>query len=237
MANSTFYIITLFALLAASSLTAQEAVPKNWDSEKIKGSQLIPYPSYTGNPYLTEKFVSGEIEFTDGTKIENLFLRYSTYRDEIIYFNSAISAQIIIDKISLKGFKLFTKEGANRIFRNQYYNGFLPGNRFFEVLGDGDIALLAYRTVVLQYCSVYNNEAGVLKNMEYQQNFNYYLYNSKKGYETIRIGKNSLLSKFDKPNQKLVKKLLRNNKIAIRDETGLIEAWKLIQRNRIPINF
>ena len=237
MANSTLYIITFFALLAANSLTAQEAVPKNWNIEKIKGSRLIPYPSYTGNPYLTEKFVPGEIEFTDGTKIENLNLRYSTYRDEIIYFNSAISAQIIIDKISLKGFNLITPEGTKRIFRNQYYNGFLPGNRFFEVLSDGDIALLAHRSVVLQYCSVYNNEAGVLKNMEYQQNFNYYLYNSKKGYETIRIGKNSLLSKFDKPNQKLVKKLLRNNKISIRNESGFLNAWNLIQHNRIPTIF
>ena len=237
MANKILYTFVLFGLLSANSVSSQEVVPKNWNTEKIRGTHHLPYPSYSGNPYLNEKFINGEIEFADGEKIGNLYLRYGTYRDEIIYFNPAISTQIVIDKISLKGFTLEGENGSKRIFRQQYYNGFLPGNRFFEVLNDGDISLLAYRNVILQNCTVYNNESGIPKNMEYVQSFNYYFYNIKDGYRPIRIGKNSFLSKFSEPNQKLVKKLLRQNKVRIKDETSFVKAWEMVKANRIGMNF
>lgn len=237
MVNRVLYIIILLGLLTATSIRAQEQEPVNWNTEKIRGTRHFPYPSYSGNPYLTEKFVLGEIEFTDGESIEKLFLRYSTYKDEVIYFNRSISAQIAIDKISVKAFTLIGDDGIKRTFRQQYFNGFLSGNRFFEVLSDGEIALLAYRSVVLQYCPVYNNEIGIVKNMEYVPSFNYYLYTTKNGYIPIKIGKNPFLSKFTKPNQKLVRKLLRQNKITIKDEPGMVKALELVKANRIAINF
>ncbi|NEW85241.1 MAG: hypothetical protein GZ094_23150 [Mariniphaga sp.] len=100
MANRIIYIITFFGLMATTSLTAQELFQK-WNPEKIKGTHQIPYPAYSGFPFMTDKFIIGEIEFTDGTKMDSLGLRYSSYRDELIYYNAAISSQIIIDKISL----------------------------------------------------------------------------------------------------------------------------------------
>ena len=130
MDNRILYTIALCGLLAATSLSAQEKIPENWNTQKIKGTRFIPYAAYSGTPYLSEKFLTGEIEFSNGTKVENFPLRYSLYRDEVIYYNEAISAQIIIDKISLKGFVLTDDSGIRRVFRQQYYNGFLPGNRY-----------------------------------------------------------------------------------------------------------
>jgi len=169
--------------------------------------------------------------------MDSIILRYSSYRDEIIYYNAAISAQIIIDKISLKGFSFTDENGVKRIFRQQYYNGYLPGNRFFEVLSEGDISLLVYRKVVLQVCPVYNDNSGNLRNMSYQQAYNYYLYNEKKGYELIRINKNSLLSKFDKLTQKSVKKILRKNKVMVNDEPSFVRAWDLLKENGIKVSY
>ena len=237
MANRIIYFINLLGLLAATSLTAQEKLPENSNIEKIKGTRLIPYATYSGNPYLNDKFNSGEIEFMNGTKIEDLKLRFSVYRDELIYYNENISAQIIIDKLSLKGFYLTDDNGIKRVFRRQYYDGFLPGNRYFEVLSDGDTALLAYRKVVLQNCPLYYDINGKLLNMSYQEAFNYYFYSPKKGYELIRLNRNSFLSKFDKTTQKTVKKLLRRNGVQILNETGFVQAWNLIKENNIKINF
>jgi len=237
MASKILYIITLVCLLSANSLQAQEEFHKKWNDEKIKGTRHIPYGSYSGTPYLNDKFAQGEIEFSDGIKKDSVALRYSSYRDEIIYFNKTISAQIIIDKISLKGFSFIDDNGNKRIFRHQYYNGFFPGERYFEVLSDGDISLLVYRKVVLQVCPPYNDNAGNLKNMSYQQAFNYYLYNAEKGYELIRINKSSLLSKFDKLTQKSVKKILRKNRVQITDEPSFIKAWNLLKENGIIVKF
>jgi len=237
MANRIKYIFLFFSLLIATSLTAQEQFPRKWNTEKIKGTRQIPYPAYSGFPFLNDKFAMGEIEFSDGKKLNNLGLRYSSYRDELIYYNSAISAQIVIDKISLKSFSFTEENGVKRFFRRQYYDGFLPGERFFEVLSDGELSLLVYRKVVLQTCPPYNDNGGILKNMSYQLAYNYYIYNSKKGYELIRINKSSLLSKFDKPTQKVVKKLLRKNNISVTDESSFVRAWNLIKENEIRIDF
>jgi len=235
MANRILFVIILFGFLAAKFVSAQEVLPKNWNTEKIRGTRLIPYASFSGTPYLNDKFVKGEIEFLDGTKVSGIGLRYSSYRDELIYYNTVISAQIIIDKISLKGFSFTDGDRVRRIFRQQYYDGFLNGNRFFEVLSDGDVSVLAYRKVVLLNCALYTDESGKQKNMSYEPAYNYYLYNAKNGYESIRIGKNSLLTKFDKPVQKMVKKILRKNKVTITDEKSFVRAWNLIKENGIKI--
>jgi hypothetical protein len=236
MANRITYFIALFGLLIATSLTAQEKIQGNNNNEKIKGTRFIPFAAYSGSAYLNEKFAVGVIEFMDGTKLGGIKLRYSTYRDELIYFNSTIPAQIIIDKISLKGFTFTDDNGVTRIFRQQYYDGFLPGNRYFEILSDGDVSLLVYRKVALQICPLYFDNGGKQLNMEYEPAYNYYFYSREKGYDLIRINKNSLLSEFDKPTQKLVKKLLRKNGASFDTEADFVAAWNLIKENGIKIN-
>jgi len=189
MANRIIYFITLIGIFICSSLIGQEKNSLNGSDEKIKGIRFIPYASYSGSAYLTEKFCTGAIEFMDGYKVEDIKLHYSSYRDEVIYFNTDISVQIVIDKISLKGFSFTDENGEKRIFRQQYYNGFLPGNRYFEVLSDGDVSLLAYRKVILELCSPYSNESGRLLNMAYQPAYNFYFYSREKGYDLVRITK------------------------------------------------
>jgi len=236
MTNRILYMITFLALITTTMLKAQNPSPKTWGPEKIKGARLIPYPSYSGNPFLNNKFANGEIEFVDGTIQADISLRYSSYRDEIAYYNTNIAAQIVIDKISLKGFSFTDENGVKRIFRQQYYNGFIPGNRYFEVLSDGDIALLVFRKVVFQTCPLYYDEEGRVKNMSYQQAYNYYLYNKEKGYELIRISKTSIFSKFDKNTQKTVKKLFRKNRVIITDEASFVKAFNVLKENGIKIS-
>ena len=229
-------IVVVVGLLLAPTLKAQENLPDNWNMEKIRGTRLIPYPAAEGNPYLTEKFLSGEIEFIDGEKIQDVGLRYSCYRDELVYFNKAISTQIVMDKLSLKGFSFIDGNGIPRVFRKQYYDGFMSGYRFFEVLSEGELSLLVYRKVGLLLCDVYLDDAGKQKNMSYQKDYSHFFYAPDKGYTFVRINKSSLLSKFAKPDQILVKKILRKNKVTVADEGSFIKAWNLIKENGIKIN-
>ncbi len=233
MANRTLFIIFLFGFLASGLLSARESGPENQRTEKIRGTRFIPSPNYTGKPYLNDKFILGEIEFTDGTKLENIGLNYSTYRDELIYYNTVTSAQIQIDKISLNGFSFTDKTGAKRIFRRQYCSGSLQSECYFERLSEGKTALLVYRKVNLESCDTYYSKSG----LAYQPAFIYYLYSKERGYSPVNMNRSSLLSKFDKPNQKLVKKLLRKNGIYISDEETLVNAWNLISEQGIEVNF
>jgi len=233
MANRILCFITFFVLFAANSLTAQQELSKNLNAKKIKGTNFISYPPYSGTPYLSEKFLPGEIEFTDGSKVKDLGLRYSSYRDEIIYYNTYLSAQIIIDKMSLKGFSFTDEKGDKRNFRRQKYDGYTNGERYFEVLNDGEISLLVYRKVDLETCETSYSKLG----LAFKQSYIYYMYSADKGYSPLKLNRNSLLSKFDKPNQKLVKKIFRKNKVAFTDESGFVLAWNLLKESGISINF
>lgn len=229
-------IIHLFILaeilLAATSLYAQNSQTQRPYNE-IRGSRFVPNPNHPGRSFLYDKFLWGEIELTDGTVIENIGLNYNAYRDELVYYNAAVAAQISIDKVSLKRFSINESNGKKRTFLRLFFNGSFKGDCYFELLTKGSVSLLAYRKVDLGPSDTYYSKTG----MAYQPAYDYYLYSADKGFSQIKPGRTSLLSKFDKTNQKVVKKLLRKNGISISDESGLINALVVIAENKIPFVF
>jgi len=218
------YIVALICLCAYTSLPAQETKDQGLPPEKIRGSRFSPYPNYPGSPFLNEKFLIGEIELSDGQKIGGVGLNYGTYRDELIYYNSTVAAQIVVDKASLNGFSFTDSKGRKRIFRRQFFKGYFQGDCFFEVLSDGEISVLAYRKVNLEACDTYYSKTG----MAYQPAYIYYFYSPQNGYDPVKISRSSLLSKYAKPDQKIIKKTLRKNNVIITDEISFVKAWKLI---------
>ncbi len=233
MAFKLLFFLSIVGVLFSTGVYAQQADKASQTSGKIRGARFIPYPSYSGKPYLYDKFLMGEIELTDGTTISNLGLSYSTYRDELIYYNSAISAQIVIDKISLNGFTIHELNGKSRYFRRQFCLEYMHDQCYFEILSKGKISLLAYRKVNLEPCSTYYSKSG----LAYEPAYSYFFYSPDKGYTPVNLNRNSLLSKFTKPNQKIVKKLLRKNGIVIADESGFVGAWNLIEESGMELIF
>lgn len=229
MTSKLLFFLSIAGIFFSAGVYAQQTNKTSQTSEKIRGARFIPYPNYTGKPYLYDKFLMGEIELTDGTRISNLGLSYSTYRDELIYYNSSISAQIVIDKISLNGFTIHEPNGNSRHFSRQYCGEYMHDHSYFELLSKGKISLLAYRKVNLEPCNTYYSKSG----MAYVPAYSYFLYAQEKGYTPVNPTRNSLLSKFSKPNQKIAKKLLRKNGVVIADESGFIEAWNLIREKEI----
>jgi len=229
-------VFTLFGLMASPRLAAQEVLPGEWNAQKIKGIRFLPDATYQGNPFLNDQFTSGEINLADGTKISGIQLKYNNYRDELIYYNNAVSTQIEVDKISVKSFVLTDDKGDKHFYRKQTVTGYLPGERYLEVLSEGEVTLLVHRKVLLLTCPVYG-EVGKEKSMSYQEAFNYYLYNVKKGFELIKPAKNSLFSKLDPSDQLLLRKILRKNDLKITDEEHFVKAWNLVLSNKMAIHF
>ena len=73
--------------------------------------------------------------------------------------------------------------------------------------------------------------------MSYQEAYSYYLYNVIRGYEPIKPEKKSFLSKFDTPDQKLVRKMLQQNKISVNDENSLVKGWNLVKESGVAVHF
>lgn len=233
MIAKLLYLLLVFVLFFTAGVFAQSVGLNNQNNDKIRGTRFIPYANFSGKPYLYDKFLKGEIELTNGTKITNLGLSYSTYRDELIYYNSAVSAQIIIDKLSLNGFSISETNGRVRYFCRQLCSEYMHGECYFEILSEGKISLLVYRKVNLETCNTYYSKTG----LAYEPAYSFFLYSPKQGYMPVNLSRNSLVSKFSKPNQKIVRKLLRKNGVVIEDEESFINAWNLIKEREIALNF
>jgi hypothetical protein len=218
-------------------ISAQETFNRNWDGQKIKGVRHIAYPTYTGFPFLTDVWVAGQVEFNNGEIADSLYLRYSAFKDELLYYNKSLASQIVVDKVSISGFS-FTEPNRNlRIFKKQYYDGYLKGDRYFEVLSEGETDLLAYRKRILTTTSPYKDEQQIMKDQEYTNAYQFYFYSAGKGYLLVRPNLNAFLDVFNVIDQKPIKKLIRKNRIRISDEGSLILAWKTVERAGYKINF
>ena len=238
MSNRIKYILLLaLALSVGSLLNAQETPNENWEAQKIKGVRYLLDAVYNGFPFLNDSWLPGRIEFADGEIADSIYMRYSSYKDELIYFNKSISAQIMIDKASLNGFWVADKDKKMHVFRKQYFDGFIKGDRYFEVLTDGETKLLAYRKVNLTATTPYHDINGILKNMEYTTDHQFYFYSPEKGYTPVRLNRSALLAKFVKTDQKAIKKLLRKNRMQILDEDSFIDAWKTTEKDGFKVVF
>lgn len=212
------------------------AQSKNGNSrgiEKIRGARFMPCPNYTGKPYLFDKFLSGNIKLTDGTVVQDLALSYCTFRDELVYYNSTVSAQVMVDKISLEGFDITDPSGHNREFIRLDCEEILHGQAYFEILSRGKRQVLAYRKVNLEPVTTYYSKTG----MAYEPGYRYFIYDPQKGFAPVNLSRNSLLSKFSKPDQKVAKKILRKSGLIIADERSFVRAWSLFSENGLDGKF
>jgi hypothetical protein len=230
-----FYVASV--LLLCPTVRAQQYPEKNWSAEKIKGTRYIPYSTYRGLPFLNDGWVIGKVVFADGEISDTLNIRYSSYADELVYYNSTNSTQIVIDKASLNGFSFVEKNGYERVFKKLYFDGFWKGVHYFEILSDGETELLGYRKVELLNARVYKDESGKMKSMEYTPAYVYYFYSPEKGFSPVRMNLVSFLSKFDKTQQKPIKRMLRKKRIRIEGEVSFIQAWNAIKGEGYQIAF
>ncbi|MDP2337617.1 MAG: hypothetical protein Q8N05_14470 [Bacteroidota bacterium] len=229
--------LLILAMSFTFSVCAQEPLNRNWDAGKIKGVRNLPNPAYTGFPFLNDTWDLGKIQYTNGEIADSLYLRYSSFKDEVVYYDKPIATQIVIDKISLKGFSYTDKYGRNRVFWKLYYDGYMKGDRFFEVLSEGQTNLLAFRRVSLTGSSGYKDEGGFLKNLVYSNDYQFYFYSPEKGFTSVRINQAGLLAKFKKEMQMPIKRLLRKNKIRINGEERFIQAWKVVEKEGYKVIF
>ncbi len=233
MARHNYILLIAVVLwLGSGFVSAQDKTPSKWFEEKIRGERFIPYRMYDGDPFYNPEWEPGKIRFTNGETLDSLFLKYSSYADELIYFNSDLNAMITIDKESIESFSLETGDGLHHEFRRQDSDHLAHGNHFYEVLYDGNTSLLSYRRVELLQCSPYYHDiTKSLVNQIYSRTNKFYLY-SKEGRDCrIRPKRGSLYLQFTKQEKKEIRKLLRNEHIAITDEKSFVKAWAVIDQN------
>jgi len=173
-----------------------------------------------GNPYLKKKFSEGIIELYDGSKSDEILMRYNIARDvfEVIQGNDTLTLnQGYKVKHIFYDDKKFIYDPEMRENSERKYNG------FFEVCEEGELSLYRKWYKDLLYDSFVGNYQGGSGTKEY-----YYVdktmfigkIKDQKGF--LFKSKNKFLKNIDK-DKKIVKDFIKQNKIKLKNEEDLVK--------------
>jgi hypothetical protein len=227
-----YFIKYILAALLFVSVGVHAQPSKNWDQEKIIGHRYYFPESYKGSPYFVRSWQEGSVSFTSGQVVNGLLLKYDGHIDELIYINDVYHTMVKIEKPTVKSFQ-FNFQGTEYYFERRNFEGWIKGDRYFQVLHKGKVDLLCLRQVRLIPTSLYWDSAGHMKNMEYVPSFRYFLYKKGEGYHFTSLKKKSLLSYFSGAQKKQVNQLIRKNHIRFKTEYGFAQALKILEENHI----
>ncbi|MFC2098349.1 hypothetical protein ACFLSP_01255 [Bacteroidota bacterium] len=170
----------------------------------------------------------GEDEFTRGKLVlednqyHDVFLKYNLLDQQLIlqhFFNKQVYYEIILSNSRISEFEL-----DGKIFRKCYFPS--TDTRFFQVLGDGDLACYYHWTKMLVTTYTESYRQGEFSN---QKRKSYLLWQSKL-YEFK--GARSFARIFAQ-DQSQVLRYIRNNRIRIKKATDAEMKELIIQCNRI----
>jgi hypothetical protein len=173
-----------------------------------------PVKGYGGQQYFND-WMLGEVELMNGDVIRNIILRYDQYSDQLLWLRKSDYRMGIVNKDDVAGFRMLDdKKKETAVFAKKKI--ILPwidsADAYLQVLVSGDLMLYAYRNV-----NVVTVEYKLTKNTKY------IISTEGKDY-LVALRRSSLL---DLPviQKSEMKKVLRTQKLAIRDnEWGLLHA-------------
>ena len=222
------YFLLLLIGLSATNLFAQSNLD-DLGIPKLTGELYVPGRFYEGEQFLYDQWRNGKIYFESGDSIDNINLMFNTNSNKVIYLNTNSMKMVAIDTTAISGFTIID-QNIKRHFNKLYFGIYPKGMRFFEVLYSGRTTLLAYRKSELTNISFSSNLRDDRKTYKYLNADRLYVFCNDADYIPVMPKLKSLLSNFDKKDQKEIKKLLNRKSITVRDERSFSEAWAVIEQ-------
>lgn len=184
-------------------------------------------PEGNSNHFYHSEWLEGSILLTDGDRYEGVRLRYLAYGDELVAYNSNLRQLFIVDKEKVAEFEVAGSGGTQKFVR-LYFDGLFSGDRYFEQLYAGSRQLLAFRFIEKLQSGLYKDSSGRLRNTKYKMNTHYYMYAPETGYKKLRTNRKSVLSLFPDKKKEL-RRLIRKSNSSVKNETGLIQIFSLME--------
>lgn len=234
------YLFFMFAILFSVCINGQNAgfylgnlnESTNRLQGKLRGEYY--YNSLVGNKYffLHKDWNDATIKLIDGDVFENVKVRYLAYGDELISYNKNIRSYFYkIDKDIVEQFtiKSISKNGdaKNQKFIKLYYDGLLKGDRYFEELYSGTRSLLVYYSISATKVRPFTDKSGILRDTEYRLRISYFMYSAEDGFLKLKKTKRSF-RKVLPDHKKEIRKIFRKNRLAVFDESSMIQVFKLL---------
>ena len=227
------YIASLIMLISSSYYGNGQDL-SDWGKEKLRG-ELYVEQLYLGNQYIYNGWNEGQIELISGEILNYDLMKYNAFLNELVIFNSTLLQMVKVDKASIKGFVLFMNGEGHSYVNMEFNNSFFNGDYYLEKLFEGKNSFYCLRRINAMQVNLYVDEYGVQRNEELVRDDIYLMKGERDGFHRVRSFKNWLTNKMEKKEKRTAKKLLRSNRIKIKNEENFIEALKLFEHNNLSI--
>lgn len=230
-------IVSLLFMLLTTAASAQE-IQKPWDSftpdsntlnHKLTGTQYYFFSTLNGTAYFNDNWLKGSILLVNGDRYNDIYLKYNTFKEELVVFNERNGAIFVPDKYIISEFMLNLSSGRSEVFRKIYFDKFPKGERYFNILYDGDkLKLLIWHKTIEANVSMYRDKYGIRRATEFRQDITYFILFPDDNLVKISPNRRSFINLL--PEQKKeVRKVLRKNRISYSSRESLVKAVELIE--------
>ena len=193
--------------------------------ENLVGEFFIPEAFHRGQNFYNPDWRYGTIVLENGKMIFNKLINYHLLSGQLIWMRSLDYKQIIVEKATVKEFIISPNDSNNKLlFRKLTFQPwYMPNSivEYLQVLAQGYVNLYAYRKATVD-----KNSNEVIPATEY------YIQINNGQIKRLKRGRWALYSAVG-VNKKIMKKIVRENKLRIRNEEKLIKAVNLFNREII----
>jgi hypothetical protein len=227
------WMITLMIIFQAALLYGQEEQMQYYSElfeSRLSGELYYSNSSYSGSQLFQERWFPGDIILESGKIVHVNVIAYNGFEDELLWVNLDLNKMIKLDKGLVKGFVLrdstnfsemiFAKFPMKSIYEKDSVKIFV------QILFSNKIKLYAHRRIVVGSV-VDRNTKYSRYSLDYRPVYYMFLPGGEK-ISMIKIRKKHMLAVFPERKPEIRKKL-RKNRIRVNNETGLVEAVKIIE--------
>jgi hypothetical protein len=216
----------LLVILAAPAFAQNTGGSLSRLDGKITGVIYHISAMANSNFFLQKDWATGTIVLEDDIIFDNVRMRYQAMDDELVVYNDLLRTLFIIDKETVKEFRIPLENGEMHFIKLNY-DGFGKGQRYFEQIYNGVYKLLGFYYVEEKKTAPFMSQ-GIMRDTEYHLAVNYYLYSEKSGFNRLQMKRKSLYKVFPE-SKKEIRKLFRKNHVLISEKQGMIQAFKLLE--------
>lgn len=223
-------LFCIFLILVPFSLHAQLGGHGRLISDVLDPSAInsqtfyqLQYKEIAGSPFLEDKAYPGIVILKDGTRVEDLLLRYSGYEDAVLYVMEGEKAAMI-DPELISGFE-YDKEGNKITFISAVI--FEKEKNFFEVIYEGKVSLYVLHQITLSKKT--DNTGGYgskdLHGSAFKLNDRYTFINEGGVSQEINLNKKSLLSVMT-DQESAIEGYIKKNKVKLKNHDELVKIFQ-----------
>ncbi|NHB67220.1 hypothetical protein [Perlabentimonas gracilis] len=201
----------------------------------LAGEQFIDNQIFAGSKYFMDEWAIGTVTLQSGDIVQNQLLRYNALEDELIWLEQNSSSTVRVDKSLVLGFSLQLPQSDSALvftkgtfFKNQT-------SSFLQVLRKGKVTLYAKRWVEkTSNVEIIHIGGNAKRAIAIFPRTNYFVETQDGNFRSVALNRRSFVNAFAADSTHLSRKLLRQNRIRIKNEHDLVAAIGWLETNLEP---